>query len=586
MANIKYRKSDGTYETITNYNVQPLVPVQETGDSVIDVMSQKAVTDALNNLSAKGYEYNEDNVSFYIGDKEESKKLINTASLTNISGVNLLNTLSDESEVETPLFNEAYWDVNSPIIHYGENEYDDGIKGTILKIKNSNDQIIAKIVEQDKDSNTLTLDKEIPFGSEDAFIYQEVGAYGKCSLSGPLGVASGFGSVSLGIMGAASGIYSSNNGVLNYAWGDFSHAEGVGTVVEGQAGHSEGFITRSIGEYSHAEGVGVISYGDGSHAEGIGKDFWGINVIISGTELTIDSTGVSMGTPNCLVINKNNTLIPFKVLSENEGIYTIDKDLGQYNGVAYIRFGLSYGKGSHTEGCSISIGDCSHSEGEGNAAFGDCSHVEGRLVNAFGNYSHVEGYSSQAYGDGSHAEGNNTTANGNFSHTEGDETIANNYAEHAEGRYNVSNIDTIHSIGIGKSTNARQNAHEIMLNGDHYIYGIGDYDGTNPNDSQTLQQVINNQQDIIYTRTYTLDFGTSSDLIQDINMIGNITINNIQTYNVNKLFITYGNVVHSEITNFTDMGISIDKNSRIIWEIEKINDEELACVGIESKINN
>ena len=73
MANIKYRKSDGTYETITNYNVQPLVPVQETGDSVIDVMSQKAVTDALNNLSAKGYEYNEDNVSFYIGDKEDAK---------------------------------------------------------------------------------------------------------------------------------------------------------------------------------------------------------------------------------------------------------------------------------------------------------------------------------------------------------------------------------------------------------------------------------------------------------------------------------------------------------------------------------
>ncbi len=600
MANIKYRKSDGTYETITNYNVQPLVPVQETGDSVIDVMSQKAVTDALNNLSAKGYEYNEDNVSFYIGDKEDAKKLINTASLTNISGMNLLNTLSDESEVETPLFNEVYWDVNSPIIHYGENENDDGIKGIILKIKNSNDQIIAKVVEQDKDSNTLTLDKEIPFGSEDAFIYQEVGAYGKCSLSGPLGVASGFGSVGLGIMGAASGIYSSNKGVLNYAWGDFSHAEGVGTIVEGQAGHSEGFMTRSIGAYSHSEGVmnsaigecshvegnQVISYGNSSHAEGIGKDFLGINVIISGTELTIDSIGASMGTPNSLVINKNNTLIPFKVLSENEGIYTIDRDLGQYNGLAYIHFGLSYGEGSHAEGCSISIGDCSHSEGNGNAAFGNNSHAEGCLANAFGSNSHVEGYSSQAYGEGSHAEGNNTTANGNYSHTEGDETIANNYAEHAEGRYNVSNIDTIHSIGIGNSTNARQNAHEIMLNGDHYIYGIGDYDGTNPNDSQTLQQVINNQQDIIYTRTYTLDFGETSELVQDMNMIGDITISNILLHNVNKLYITYGSVVKSEVTILENADINIDKNTRIVWEIERINDTELACVGIEYKIKH
>ena len=89
MANIKYRKSDGTYETITNYNVQPLVPVQETGDSVIDVMSQKAVTDAINNItveagqnidvkdkviSAKGYLYNEIDANFYIGDKEENEK--------------------------------------------------------------------------------------------------------------------------------------------------------------------------------------------------------------------------------------------------------------------------------------------------------------------------------------------------------------------------------------------------------------------------------------------------------------------------------------------------------------------------------
>ena len=47
MANIKYRKSDGTYGVITNYNVQPLIPVQETGESVIDVMSQKAVTNEL-----------------------------------------------------------------------------------------------------------------------------------------------------------------------------------------------------------------------------------------------------------------------------------------------------------------------------------------------------------------------------------------------------------------------------------------------------------------------------------------------------------------------------------------------------------
>ena len=37
------------------------------------------------------------------------------------------------------------------------------------------------------------------------------------------------------------------------------------------------------------------------------------------------------------------------------------------------------------------------------------------------------------------------------------------------------------------------NAHEIMVNGDHYVYGLGGYDGTNAtaDTSQTLQAVIN-----------------------------------------------------------------------------------------------
>jgi hypothetical protein len=38
---------------------------------------------------------------------------------------------------------------------------------------------------------------------------------------------------------------------------------------------------------------------------------------------------------------------------------------------------------------------------------------------------------------------------------------------------------TIHSVGIGTSEDDRKNAHEIMKNGDHYIYGIGGYDGAN-----------------------------------------------------------------------------------------------------------
>lgn len=36
-----------------------------------------------------------------------------------------------------------------------------------------------------------------------------------------------------------------------------------------------------------------------------------------------------------------------------------------------------------------------------------------------------------------------------------------------------------------------KNAQEVMTNGDHYIYGIGGYDGTNYSEAQTLQEVVN-----------------------------------------------------------------------------------------------
>ena len=91
----------------------------------------------------------------------------------------------------------------------------------------------------------------------------------------------------------------------------------------------------------------------------------------------------------------------------------------------------------------------------------------------------------------------NNQAAGDCAHAEGSWTVANNEAEHAEGVYNKSNTGgsdsgkTLHSVGIGTADNARKNAHEIMLNGDHYVYGIGGYDGTNPGTAKTLQEVVN-----------------------------------------------------------------------------------------------
>jgi hypothetical protein len=53
---------------------------------------------------------------------------------------------------------------------------------------------------------------------------------------------------------------------------------------------------------------------------------------------------------------------------------------------------------------------------------------------------------------------------------------------------------TLHSIGIGTSSE-NKNAHEVMNNGDTFIIGIGDYNGTNPYEAQTLQKVVNSKID-------------------------------------------------------------------------------------------
>lgn len=121
---------------------------------------------------------------------------------------------------------------------------------------------------------------------------------------------------------------------------------------------------------------------------------------------------------------------------------------------------------------------------------------------------------------GAHAEGNQTTADGQFSHTEGMYTITQNTGEHAEGLYNVSNtgstnnLKTRHSIGIG-TPDARENAFEVMANGDIYMKGVGSYDGTNPTASQTVQEVLNSQSSSteVYTEYYRLETTLPLDLM-------------------------------------------------------------------------
>ena len=92
---------------------------------------------------------------------------------------------------------------------------------------------------------------------------------------------------------------------------------------------------------------------------------------------------------------------------------------------------------------------------------------------------------------------NSNIATGSHSHAEGYHTTAINEAEHAEGKYNKSNNGTIHSVGIGSSSQLK-NAIEILNNGSIFITGLNttkSYDGTSIMNVSTLQEVINEKLD-------------------------------------------------------------------------------------------
>ena len=114
-----------------------------------------------------------------------------------------------------------------------------------------------------------------------------------------------------------------------------------------------------------------------------------------------------------------------------------------------------------------------------------------RFNNFLGSASHASAFQEgSALGDNSHAEGSGTLALNNNSHAEGTSTITTNPSEHAEGKFNKSNEDTIHSVGIGLNALLRKNAHEITQGGKHYIFGIGEYDGTNPDEATDLATLM------------------------------------------------------------------------------------------------
>lgn len=397
-------------------------------------------------------------------------------------------------------------------------------------------------------------------------------------------------------------------GYWSVAHGEGAHAEGQSTTLAGSS-HAEG-ISSTKGYASHAEGSSA-TIGDFSHAEGGYKYNLPISTIsctrVGNTnEYTItftrsdDSNDYSYN-QSVAVLIKNNI---YKILGWNSNLsITITSDttpdVSNCDSLIFYRT-LAYGTSSHAEGISLAGYDYSHSEGymtetrdanahaegawtsasawsshaEGHTtvANGSCSHAEGYENTASGANSHAEGSYNLAYGSSSHAEGNNTNANSFASHTEGVGTYTSyNAGEHAQGNYNVSHYsgnfgnagNTTHSIGIGPDNGHRKNAIEVMENGDVYVYGIGNYDGTTLNSASTLQSVVgsggggtitvdtalsNASTNPVQNRVVKAALDNKQNVIDSNNKLSYSLIDNVPT-NLSQFTNDSGYVTNSGITN-------------------------------------
>lgn len=84
--------------------------------------------------------------------------------------------------------------------------------------------------------------------------------------------------------------------------------------------------------------------------------------------------------------------------------------------------------------------------------------------------------------------------------------------------------------------------------------------------------------------TYSIDFGTTSIVAQEINMFGAAVIDNIIASNIASILLTYSGGLQEVITPGVN-SIAITAGDILTWEITRTNDGQLAALGIHLSIN-
>jgi len=128
----------------------------------------------------------------------------------------------------------------------------------------------------------------------------------------------------------------------------------------------------------------------------------------------------------------------------------------------------------------------------------------GASIKAEGDGSSAGGWTGtgfiQASGAGSFAHGMTASgsiiSSGHGSVAMGINVTAQNGGEAAFGKFNESHADddndlhTQFSVGIGTTPKDTKNALEVMSDGRAYLYGAGNYDGTNPGEAKDLASLL------------------------------------------------------------------------------------------------
>ncbi len=269
-------------------------------------------------------------------------------------------------------------------------------------------------------------------------------------------------------------------GYNNHAYGKFSFVEGRGNEA-GYAAHAEGRDCVAKGEMSHAGGLtthanGKASFSHGQDTRANGHSSFAMGYAAKANGDQSISLGYNTSAEGAHSVALGNNTQAIGNVSHAENAYTVAE--GRASHAEGFNSKVHLSEGSLTDNYERGVGYAAHAEGHTTQSIGCGAHSEGGFTTALGNFTHAEGY--------------RTHAKGSLSHAEGKYTKTTNEAEHASGKYNVSNSDTQFSIGIGTSESDRKNAFEIMQDGKHYIYGVGGYDGTNPDKSSDLASTIKN----------------------------------------------------------------------------------------------